>query len=584
MICWGDRRNCGVLLLEDDEGTTERCRCIRDECIDDLPLDKRQRPKETEFKKVLRNLDNRTTKDLRQLNDILAIKSVCKGADYGEQRKIAIETIEKTLQALDFEVEVVEIGSDVDKGADRHFVIFADYFSTPIKNTILVYGNVDVMPITEREAKKWIHDPYKLTQKMGTLYGHGVATSKGPILCWIQAVSAWMEETRDLPVNFRFIIDTNHNNGCSGLTALFDERPDFFLPVDLVICCTNHWISEHMALISTSHSGYIHFSLEVMEDPTKEGGREPLADLSLLLNSLVDEKNNIRVPNIDRHVRPLTHSDYIILTKTEYGISEHKTNMGASRLPHDSCKAEMLKHMWCKPSLSINSVDAKFCNSSRDLYYPKKATATFTIKIIPDQSIDYIFYQVSEYLNDVYKKNCCKSIANLRVVEKLHPLHEPRHSPVDLAAKDAFNRVYGRETAHSENICICIPILNKLRRYCSKDSHALPLPFCSTHTRPNRPNESIPEVMYVKNRLLFATLMYEVGQIPAFCKCRRIRNYCRLHGKTKEVDYTRVVDVRKQLNTYLVNEYEQNRIVQFKDSDVPTARDTLLQGISKELD
>ncbi|XP_034667732.1 cytosolic non-specific dipeptidase-like [Drosophila subobscura] len=578
MICWGQRNECGLLCKDDSF-----CRCGIGECVKDFPVHERVHWKETELADVVHAAHLRGHEFLKNLASLVQIRSISQGVEYETQNRQIVERVTEHLAEMAFIVETMEVKPSVGGSEQTQYVIFAEYFSSPAKTNVVIYGYLDVPPIGEEE--KWTHDPFKMTQLDGTMYGRGVATSKGPLMCWIYALDAWQKEIGDLPVNVRFVIETSHYQGSHGLRGVIHDRPEFFRTVDLIIHCSHLWIAEHAPMVPTSHTGYIYFELEVREnkqaspEKTATTGHEPMTEMCQLMNSLMDIKNGVLVKDINRHVMPPTHKDWDIFCLAEVGTLEFKDTCDIDRLPYERSKQQYLKHKWCLPSLSIHDVRVYQPESIRSLYKPTRIVAKFSVLLVPEQSMEYVRYLVKDHLDQAYLRLKCVHIARIRVVDQLAPLNESRHDIFRKSFKDAFDRVFDCKVHIPDTITISLPIVNDLRKFCMPTAHTLAVPFASIHNRPYTGDESISEKMYGQNMELFLTLLYEMAMQGADCKCKVEQDYCFKPGHGSGRDFRHMVDLVQTTHVVLemdaaVNTKKEKLRETLKRS--PDAKDVLL--------
>ncbi|XP_034471934.1 beta-Ala-His dipeptidase-like [Drosophila innubila] len=541
---------------------------------------------QTELDDVQDHLYMRADDHLSELDSMLKIQSIPNDPKFEQQNKQIINRLAERLTELEFDVELVEIKAKEDQAT--HYVIFASYFSTPAKNVMLIYGHVDVPPVGEMDP--WLHPPFQLTEVKGMLYGRGLTSSKGPILCWIQAIDAWFSKTGDLPVNIKIIIDSDKSSGTQTLRDLIGSRKDFFRSVDLLVGRTNLWIAEKVPMLTTSHSGYVYFELEVKANRGRKSkdsdieancgckpDRDPMAELCLLMNTLTDTKKGLLVEGLKRHVLPVTQHDWDIFCKAEVGVQEYKEITGAQGIPHERSQPEFLKNRWCMPSLSFHSVVQSHTVSHRDFNMPTQIVARFSVKLVPDQSIKYASFVVRDHLDQAYIRLKCKHRAYLRVVDQLSPLNEARNAPFNLAACRAYESVYNVRAAIPATVNVCMPIMNELRRYCMSNVQVVGLPFCSVHVQPNQVNESFTKDEYLKNLELFTTFLFEVALVPSECKCTEIPDFCFEKGKSTDTDFIRMMEPRPH-NTHVLYEIDEKEIDRTKpvDDALPNVKNILL--------
>ncbi|XP_007444744.2 beta-Ala-His dipeptidase-like [Python bivittatus] len=141
-------------------------------------------------------------------------------------------------------------------------VILAKLGDDPQKPTVCFYGHVDVMPAKSQDG--WKTHPFNLTEIDGNLYGRGATDNKGPVLAWINAVSAFKALNIDLPVNIKFLIEGMEEAGSTGLEKLVEkENERFFSSVDYIVISDNTWLAKTKPSLTYGARGNACFSVEV---------------------------------------------------------------------------------------------------------------------------------------------------------------------------------------------------------------------------------------------------------------------------------------------------------------------------------
>lgn len=591
MIVWSDR-NCCVFV---DRSPDDTCDCMQDFCVRDYAPKDRITVTEAQRDSVLDDLFFHREKNLIELSHMMSLRSIARNEKYLSENKQICERIAQRLGELQFDVELVEVKHQPKKPG--HWMIFADHFGTPAKNVVLIYGNIGVLPVSREDG--WTHDPFHLTREDGQLYARGLTHKKGAVICWIQAIDAWMRRTGELPVNIRFIIDTDVNANLLLLRKVLDERKEFFVGVDLVLDTTNKWIANGKAVLSINHPGYIHFEIEVKsketneQDPDKEAEpteaapkparMDPMAEMCMLMSTLM-AGGQCQVQGLQRHLLPLTQYDWDILNLTEDGFMEFKARYDVSKLPHEQSTAEFLKYRWCLPAMTMHSVRSKQLGSQRDFLPMTEALATFSVKLLADQSIDYVTYRIRDHLNQAYNHFNCTNQAYLRVTDTLKPLNGARHDRFVLAARRAYEEVFHVIALIPDTIVIGMPMVNEVRRYCADNVPVIGLPFCAIHKKPQQKDEHMGERTFQKMQQLFATILFELALVPPECKCSKIPDFCMKEGKATERDFIHQTMPQNYKKSHVLFEINPGAVDNSPHSHktLPTAKEILLGDLNPE--
>lgn len=141
-------------------------------------------------------------------------------------------------------------------------VIFATLGNDPKKKTVLVYGHLDVQPAHKDDG--WDSEPFILTEKDEKLFGRGSSDDKGPVLCWMHAISGFQALKEDIPVNIKFVFEAMEESASEGLDELlFSEKDKFLSNVDYVCISDNYWLGKNKPCLTYGLRGICYFFLEV---------------------------------------------------------------------------------------------------------------------------------------------------------------------------------------------------------------------------------------------------------------------------------------------------------------------------------
>lgn len=89
-----------------------------------------------------------------------------------------------------------------------------DYFA--------VLGHLDVVPVGD--INLWKHDPFKLTEEEGYIYGRGVSDDKGPTLLAFHALKELLDEGMELKMPVRFIYGTDEESSWQCMESYVEKE------------------------------------------------------------------------------------------------------------------------------------------------------------------------------------------------------------------------------------------------------------------------------------------------------------------------------------------------------------------------
>ncbi|XP_017856857.1 PREDICTED: cytosolic non-specific dipeptidase-like [Drosophila arizonae] len=432
--------------------------------------------------------------------------------------------------------------------ADPHQkVLFARYFSSPSKNTLLIYGHLDVLPV---QIDCWISDPFKLIAKDNLLYGRGVTSGKGMIVGWLQAIECWLKVHNDLPINIKFIVDMLHEVGSTGLQTHITAKSDFFVDVDFVVFDVNSWVNNINPIVPCSLTGWAHFGVEVRgANKNLESGLasglvyEPMIDLCHLMNGLVNDEHEIQIPGIEINTKRLSTAEWHLLESAEFRTYEYREDLFVRRLRFEDNKVEFLQNRWCKPTLTMHGVVGADSHPGCRRILPMKVIGKFSIKLVPDQEVKHVFNLVKDHMRFLKVELNVSTQLNVHLLDGIDPLSWTTDSKLIKAVCRAVESVYERDVITTHAIPICLPIANVLQKLVNKP--IILLPYSKRIDKHHHENESIESLNVSRHTKTCAALFAELSTLRPKCKCNVLYQYCNLRGVQEILDAERNVDLNE---------------------------------------
>ncbi|XP_044630815.2 beta-Ala-His dipeptidase isoform X1 [Equus asinus] len=425
-------------------------------------------------------------------------------------------------------------------------IILAELGNDPKKPTVCFYGHLDVQPARREDG--WLTDPYTLTEVDGKLYGRGATDNKGPVLAWINAVSAFRAMEEDLPVNIKFIIEGTEEAGSVTLEELVRREKDrFFSSVDYVVISDNLWISQRKPALTYGTRGNSYFTVEVKcRDQDFHSGtfggilNEPMADLIALLvdlatlpatlknhsietllqkhpemvpkninGSLVDSSGHILIPGIYDHLAPLTEEEKKMYEAIDLDLEEYRNSSQVKKFLFDT-KEEILMHLWRYPSLSIHGIEGAFEEPGAKTVIPGRVIGKFSIRLVPHMNMSVVETQVKQHLEYIFSKRNSSNQMVVSMALGLHPWIANVKDNQYLAAKRAIKTVFGTEPDMIRDGST-IPIANLFQDVIQKS--VMMLPLGAVDDGEHAQNEKINRWNYIEGSKLFAAFFLEMAKL-----------------------------------------------------------------------
>lgn len=289
-------------------------------------------------------------------------------------------------------------------GQDTNPIVYARFNATSpekVDKTILFYGHYDVVG-AETNRPKWRTDPYQLTSINGFLYGRGVSDNKGPILASLYA-AADLARTKTLRCNVIFLIEGEEESGSQGFHETVREHKAQIGSVDWVLLANSYWLDDYNPCLTYGLRGVVHANLVVTSDhPDLHSGidgstllDEPVKDITMLLSTIVGRKGKINLPGFHDAVRPLTDAEQ----KRFEAISDVLL-VQHPEIPDSQALIKSLTHRWREPALTVHSVEVPGSKSATTI--ARRAKATLSIRIVPDQHADEVAADLTAYAQEQF--------------------------------------------------------------------------------------------------------------------------------------------------------------------------------------
>ncbi|KAI5306394.1 hypothetical protein KEM56_001095 [Ascosphaera pollenicola] len=296
-------------------------------------------------------------------------------------------------------------------GPDTNPIVYARFNasnsdSTVPSKTVLFYGHYDVVIADIDRRKRWNTDPFTLTSLDGFLYGRGVSDNKGPVLAALYA-AAELSEQRSLGCNIVFLIEGEEESGSQGFAETVEKHRDLIGDVDWILLANSYWLDDKVPCLTYGLRGVVHANLIVSGPyPDLHSGidgsallDEPLKDLTMLLSTLIGKKGTINLPGFYDPVLPLTDVEKRRYDDIANTLLEHHPvlldNVGSNGV---EAFTDSLMHRWREPSLTIHSIDIPSPLHASGTTIARKAQATLSIRIVPNQDPETVSTQLITFV------------------------------------------------------------------------------------------------------------------------------------------------------------------------------------------
>lgn len=213
-----------------------------------------------------------------------------------------------------------------------------------------------------------------------------------------------------------------------------------------------------------------------------------MADLMYLLDSLVDKDGHILIDGIHQDVAPLLANEQKLYENISFDIDEFRNDVGTDRLAQAEQKVALLMANWRYPSLSIHGIEGGFYERGHKTVIPHKVIGKFSIRIVPNQTIEQVERVVLAHLNAKWAERNSPNTFNVFVVNRSDSWTEDPNHPHYEAAKRAVKHVFKKD-ADLTRAGGSIPITLTLKQ--ATDANVLLLPMRASDDGAHSQNEKL---------------------------------------------------------------------------------------------
>lgn len=382
------------------------------------------------MKRVLDYIENERERYLEELTEYLKIPSISDLPEHKEDVRKAAEMTVKFLKDAGME----NVRQEETAG---HPIVYGDWLHAgKDKPTVLVYGHYDVQPVDPLD--EWDTPPFEPTVRDGKIFGRGTSDDKGQVFVHIKALEAMLKNTGSIPTNVKIIIEGEEEAGSNHLDEFIESHSEM-LAADTVLISDTEWFADGLPSICYALRGISYFQVNV-EGPFQDlhsgtyGGAvdNPCNVLCSMMAKLKDEYGRITIPGFYEDVLELEYDEREGFTKLPFDHKQYceRLNVPNTRGEHGY---SVLEQTWARPSLDINGLTGGFQGDGAKTVLPKKASAKFSMRLVPHQNPADIAAKTVKYL---------KELAPPTVRVEVVPMHDG--APVLFKRKgDALNAAMG---------------------------------------------------------------------------------------------------------------------------------------------
>ncbi|HUS05550.1 MAG TPA: dipeptidase [Bryobacteraceae bacterium] len=380
---------------------------------------------------------------LEELIAFLRIPSISTDPAHQDDIRSAAEFVRGQLQAAGLEnVELLE-------REGRNPLVFGEWTHAPGKPTLLLYGHYDVQPPDPLE--EWISPPFEPEVRNENIYARGAADDKGLTLILIKAVERLLQQTGELPVNVKFLIEGEEEVGGEHIESYVASKPEK-IRADAAVICDTEMFAPNLPTICVGLRGIVYGQLHVQSAGQDlhsgvYGGAVPNAIQAAaeILCALKDRDGHILIPGFYDRVAPPSAEERRAWASLPFDENTFAQNEARVTELTGEPEIGVLERMWARPTLEVHGIRGGFTGEGAKTVIPARAVAKVSVRLVADQRPDEAMQQLSEAVKNATPKGVK---AEFQVIHSAPPSLVDPTNPFIRAAAEAMAPEFGNTTVY----------------------------------------------------------------------------------------------------------------------------------------
>ncbi|MEQ1825585.1 MAG: dipeptidase [Pirellula sp.] len=347
----------------------------------------------TDFTSIDRYLQNNRQTHLEELFDFLRIASVSADSSKRPQMREAAEWVQNKLVAGGLLCQLVE--------GDGPPLVYAETPPVPGQPVVLVYGHYDVQPADPLEL--WDSAPFEPAVRNGNIYARGSTDDKGQMLTHVLSVLAWKQCGQTLPLQVKFLIEGQEENGSQ---VLKDKLPEIAKTIacDVIVISDSSQYAQGQPAITYGLRGIAYYEIRV-HGPKADlhsgsfGGAvtNPGLALARILAEMKTPDGRIQLPGFYDRVVELDPIERQMWKKLPFSEEAFAVQLGVSQLTGEDGYST-LERRWARPTLDVHGLFGGYQGEGGKTIIPAWVGAKISFRLVPNQDPELVTGQLREFL------------------------------------------------------------------------------------------------------------------------------------------------------------------------------------------
>lgn len=325
-----------------------------------------------------------------------------------------------------------------------HPVVYAQRIENENLPTILFYGHYDVQP--EDPIEEWQINPFSGTVKENFIYGRGASDDKGQLLTHVLAVKQSLNESTELGVNIKFLIEGEEEIGSPNLEWVLNTY-SHLTKADVAVVSDMKMISATQPALTYALRGSVNFEITLYGQPKELhsgtfGGAiyNPLQALAEMISKIHNKEMMINIPGFYDNVE-FEPTDMNV----QHIVSDRQIlNEASARRGWGSCKFSLYDKTTALPAFNLCGLIGGYNKEGIKSIIPSSATAKFNVRIVPGQHPDDIAQKISDFFHAICPPHFHIKI---KLIMKVPAIKQSLSNPFIKMAARAYRHGFGNSPA-----------------------------------------------------------------------------------------------------------------------------------------
>jgi acetylornithine deacetylase/succinyl-diaminopimelate desuccinylase-like protein len=346
-----------------------------------------------DFSALDRFLQNNRQSHLEQLFELLRIASISADSSKSAEMAQAADWVESKLATGGLKTQQIH--------GNGPPLVYAESEPVPGKPVVLVYGHYDVQPVDPLHL--WDSPPFEPVLKDGNVVARGSTDDKGQMLTHIQSVLAWNECGQKLPLQVKFLIEGQEENGSEVLEAKLAEITDQ-IACDVIVISDSSQYAKGQPAITYGLRGIAYYELRV-HGPKADlhsgsfGGAvtNPALALARILTEMKTPDGKIQLPGFYDSVVELVPSEREMWASMNFSDDVFAKQIGVDALSGEAGYTT-LERRWARPTFDVHGLLGGYQGEGGKTIIPSWAAAKISFRLVPDQDPKTVSQQLREFI------------------------------------------------------------------------------------------------------------------------------------------------------------------------------------------